>query len=320
MSDTRGVIRGNVRGVTGTAREDQISTARDHLDAKASHIVEKYGPGPRVHYHIGLFDGDGDEPDATSSNALGTTEAGIEGIRLRITRAQHALVRRAARAWSAEEILRPGAEVIDVGTGLGGGAIHWAERYGVIVWAVTNVASHIAHIERFAAEAGVGDLVRPVLSDARDIPAPGRTIDAAVAMESLCYMPRRLVFGRLAELVRPGGWLCVQDVFLRRPRWQPAFDAYWKTSIGTKDEYVAAARDAGFVLDRDEDVSRWTSEFWVQSMAWAEARIVQLEAQWERDAQLHHRLVESLRWHAGFHRAWRDHAIEVRLLRFQRRG
>ncbi|MFJ9419068.1 SAM-dependent methyltransferase [Streptomyces sp. NPDC101227] len=280
--------------------EAQISDAQYHLGGKLANILDKYGPGPRVHYHIGLF----------GPERLDTT-VDITLLKHRIVAAQEALIARAAQVWDADAVLR--GEIVDVGTGLGGGAIYWAQHHAAIVHALTNVASHIPLIDRFAAAAGVEGRVRPILADAREIPT-SLSVDAAVAMESMCYMPREDVISRLGGIVRPGGWLCIQDVFLQRPEWGTAFDAYWKTSIGTANEYVDAARRAGFALDRNEDVTAETTEFWVQSMAWAEARIMTLPP----DAAERERLAQSVRWHANFFRAWLDGGIQVRILRFRK--
>jgi tocopherol O-methyltransferase len=285
------------------AGEAEIASAQRHLTGKLDAIIEKYGPGPRVHYHIGLF----------SSGHLGTTGLSELRLRERITAAQEDLVRGSATVWEAQTTLS--GEILDIGAGLGGGSIFWAQEHGAQVHAVTNVAAHIPVIESFAAQAGVTDQVRPILANAQDLP-DGLRVDGAVAMESMCYMPREAVFSALAQAVRPGGSLCIQDVFLNHPAWRTDFDAYWKTTIGTVDEYTRAAARAGFTLDRNEDVTETTAPFWLQSMAWAEHRI----AACSPDDAEHRRLAESVRWHGNFYRAWRDNAIHVKFLRFRRNG
>jgi tocopherol O-methyltransferase len=183
------------------------------------------------------------------------------------------------------------------------------------VTAVTIAAEHIPMIRAFAELAGVADRVRPVLADACEAPAE-RPYDGVVAMESACYFDRERWFARLAEIVRPGGHVCIEDTFLGRPDWKVPFDRYWKTDVAPASDYIKAARAAGFELDRDEDVTDLTTEFWVQSMAWSEGILGEDEQLGDEEQ----RLVQSIRWHASFLRAWRDRGIEVRLLRFRNTG
>ena len=63
------------------------------------------------------------------------------------------MLRRAAEAWDAYNHLS--GEILDVGCGLGGGSIFWAEEFGAQVTAVTCVPSHTEWVTRFAMEAGV---------------------------------------------------------------------------------------------------------------------------------------------------------------------
>ncbi|WP_370942357.1 cyclopropane-fatty-acyl-phospholipid synthase family protein [Amycolatopsis sp. cg5] len=274
--------------------------AANHLFNKTDSLIEKYGPGPVVHYHIGVFD------DCERD----TVDVDRETIQRRISRAQEALLLVAAREWEAKACL--GGDIVDVGCGLGGGSIRWAQECATSVTAVTNVEAHIPLIAEFADRAGVGHQVSPLLSGAEDLP-PGLRFDGAVAMESLCYMNRADVFERLGKVLVDGAAFCVQDVFLERPQFREAFDDYWRTRIGTLDEYIEAARRAGFVLVGEKDITADTSEFWIQSGAWNDLRLAEVD-----DAVEYQRLMESARWHANFYRAWRDEAISVRLLKFEK--
>ena len=63
------------------------------------------------------------------------------------------MLRHAAEVWDASA--RLSGKILDVGCGLGGGSIFWAEEFGAQVTALTCVPSHADHIDRFAAQAGV---------------------------------------------------------------------------------------------------------------------------------------------------------------------
>ena len=159
-----------------------------YYEAKTQSILQRYGPGPRVHYHTGLID---DPPPSDASGHV---------LRRRLIDAQEQTLRHAAGAWQARTNLR--GDVLDVGCGLGGGAIFWAQEFGANVTAVTIAPSHIKLVADFAAQAGVKSRVRPLLSDALAVPGEG-CYDAAVAIDSSSSFPRGPWFDRLATVLRP---------------------------------------------------------------------------------------------------------------------
>jgi tocopherol O-methyltransferase len=282
---------------TGTVEARQRVIA--WYSQKTRSILNKYGPGPRVHFHIGIFDG--------SSVPRGGT---CDEIRQRLVASQEAMMYRVAEVWEAPRFLS--GSVLDAGCGLGGGAIFWAQTLGAQVTAVTIVAEHIPIIRGFADQAGVADRVTPVLSDACMVKT-AQPFDAAVAMESACYFPRRRWFARLARIIRPGGYVCVEDTFLGKKNWAEPFDAYWRTDVGPVEEYVEAAQRAGFELEKNVDVTRETSAFWLHSTAWSEAAMQSRQL----DEFEEQRMPQSIRWHKSFYEAWEEGGIEVRLLRFR---
>jgi len=219
-------------------------------EEKTEAILRRYGPGPRVHYHTGLVD----EPVPP-----GLPEA---ELRERIHAAQEALLGELARAVGR---FPDGGHVLDVGCGLGGGALYWAAEHAAKVTALTITPSHVQWVRRFAEAAGVGSRVRPLLGDALEV--PGRAcFDAVVAVESACYLPRREWFRHVRRLLRPGGVCVVADCFLGRPELAAPFDAYWRTRIGRLGEYLSAAHEAGLELELCEELSARTVNFWTLTL------------------------------------------------------
>ncbi|MDJ0385285.1 methyltransferase domain-containing protein [Streptomyces sp. G-G2] len=290
-------------GDQGSAADDPV---RLYYSRKTGEILQKYGPGPRVHFHVGLYP-DGPPAPATVSQST---------LKQRLLDAQERIVGHAARSWGAYEA--PPRRVLDIGCGLGGTSLYWAQEHGSSVTGLTVAAEHVPIVRHFAREAGVGDRVEPLLADVHDLDAT-HAYDAAYANESSGYTDRARLFEVVGRALEPGGWFGIQEHFLCRTEWSDFIDGYYRTRLATRDDYLAAAESAGFELMRDEDVTDSVAEFWVQSMAWNTAELDRLRAGagGEPGAWSGERLEQSTIAHSKFLRLWRDHAVETRLLRFR---
>jgi len=222
-----------------------LTEAQRYYDEKTERLLLKYGPGPRVHFHTGL---DARLPDQPT----------LDELRRELVASQERLV-------AHLDADLPVGRFLDVGCGLGGSAIHWAER-GADVTAVTNVPRHVGVITALAATAQVR--VRVAQRDAHDLRGLG-TFDRAVAIESSCYLERARWFHELARVVVPGGRVHVIDCFLGDTSMASRFDSYWKTRIGSRDEYHLAAHGAGFEVVSDENLAVRVAPFWELSLAWS---------------------------------------------------
>src|SRR4051794_37622914 len=92
-------------------------------ERKTEFWLEKYGPGPRIHYHTGLVDPA--EPASDDTKAL----------RKQLFASQEAMLRRACDVWEADRTMR--GDLVDVGCGLGGSSIFFAQEFGARVTALT---------------------------------------------------------------------------------------------------------------------------------------------------------------------------------------
>lgn len=227
-----------------------------YFESKTKSILERYGSGPRIHYHTGLID---DPPPKNAS---------IPELRRALVAGQELMLSDAAEVWEASQSLS--GEILDVGCGLGGGSIFWAREFGARVTAVTCVPSHADYVARFAAEAGVEQQVGTLVCDATEVPGESR-FDAAVAVDASGYLPRRDWLNRMASLLRPGGSVFIIDCFLEDPKYAGLFNSHWHTSIGTLDEYFAAARESGLKTGSVVDVTDRTVHFWTTTLALIDA-------------------------------------------------
>ncbi|MFF5563407.1 SAM-dependent methyltransferase [Streptomyces sp. NPDC012623] len=241
--------------------DDEVKIVGQYYDGKTAKLVRKYGPGPRIHYHVGHY------PSAEAP--LRADDVTPDDIRGSIRRHQEDLLRYAAKLWDAEQ--RLSGRILDVGCGLGGGSLFWAQEYGADVTAVTNAPEHAPVVEGFARELGVDGRVRAVVSDAKRLPLDGGPYDAAVAIESSGYFDRPLWFERLARALRPGASVCIEEVFITRPHGADVWAEYFYTKPASVLDYVKAAEAAGFELVDDVDATAETAPFWDESAAWTKA-------------------------------------------------
>lgn len=277
VSPPPGITRASHEGPQEeAARSAALQDVVAYFERKTQSILSRYGPGPRVHYHTGLVD---DPPPSTAS---------IPDLRRQLIAAQERTLQHAAAVWKAASFLS--GEVLDVGCGLGGGAIFWAQEFGASVTAVTCAPSHVEWVARFSAEAGVMSQVRPLLCNAHEMPGENQ-FDVAVAIDSSGYLARKQWFRRLASLLRPGGQVYIVDCFLGHPEYEKPFNNYWHTRIGTISEYLTAARNAGLQNELIDDISDRTRHFWTTTMA-----LIKAEA---HEKKLSH--AEELRHEASLH-------------------
>lgn len=268
----------------------------DLYEAKTSAILQRYGPGPRVYYHTGFVD---------APKALSTTAA----LRSQLVESQERMLKYASDSWRLQSI--EFRDLLDVGCGLGGSAIFWAQEFGARVIAITIAPSHVELVARFARQAGVESQVMPLLCDASTVPGEG-CFDAAIAIESSSLFPRRPWFRCLARLLRPAGRVFISDCFLERSEYEEPFNHHWSGQIGTVEEYVDAARECHFRLETIEDISFRTATFWTTTLA-----LIRAEANEARRDPSRRRIIdESLRTHSLMRQGLLDGGFRQLLMSF----
>jgi tocopherol O-methyltransferase len=270
----------------------------DLYERKTLAILQRYGPGPRVHYHTGFVD----NPKRMAS---------VAGLRSQLVKAQERMLMYSADAWRLRNI--EFQDVLDVGCGLGGSAIFWAQEFGARVTAITIAPSHIELVERFAALAGVKSRVLPLLCDASEVSGEN-CFDAAIAIESSSLFPRRPWFRCLAKLLRPAGRVFISDCFLEGSEYEKTFNHHWCAQIGTVEEYLSAAQEAQFKLTKIENVSLRAATFWTTTLALirAEAREARLDPSQLRTSE------ESYLAHASMRQGLVDGGLRQLLMTFQK--
>jgi tocopherol O-methyltransferase len=216
-------------------------------DLKTDKILREFGPGPIVHYHTGIMCPPLEGVEVDKRFALFAKESQRNVLDLMIDKAAGSL--------------GAGSLVLDFGCGLGGASLYLATRLKVEAIGISLSKVNIEKCKEFARAMDLEGKVEFVQADAQAFDC-SRKADAALAIESACYMDRKKLFANARRLLKPGAKFQVFDWEIAKLSSRARkIDAHWKTRMGTPEEYREAARGAGFELieelDFNEDASRF---------------------------------------------------------------
>src|SRR3954453_20987874 len=165
------------------------------------------------------YDGDGKDPAPVVLDAL--RESGRPDDRIGIDDLAgidefHALGRPATMALADLAGIERGAEVIDVGAGLGGPARFLAVRYGARVTAVEPTRRFRDACAELTRRAGLHDMVRAVDGTATDLPVADASMDVAwLQAVAISVADKHAMARERRRVLRPGGRLAFFDSFAR---------------------------------------------------------------------------------------------------------
>jgi phosphoethanolamine N-methyltransferase len=148
------------------------------------------------------------------------------------------------------DCLRPGARVLDVGSGIGGAAFHLAQAHGARVTGVDLAEEMVAIALDRAGQLGITGLVRFVLGDVLDMPFP-EPFDIIWSRDALMHVadkPR--LFSRLYSLLEAGGRIVITDYARGKTPASPQFEQYIAETgyhVVEPEQYGQLLRGAGFV-------------------------------------------------------------------------
>jgi phosphoethanolamine N-methyltransferase len=146
--------------------------------------------------------------------------------------------------------LKPGARVLDVGSGIGGAAFHLARSYGAKVTGI-DLAEEMVNIalDRVI-ERQMSDSVSFLLGDVLEAPFP-EPFDIIWSRDALMHIPDKpRLFSRLYSLMAPGGRLVITDYARGPVPGSPEFEKYIETTgyhVVEPHQYGRLLQAAGFV-------------------------------------------------------------------------
>lgn len=281
-----------------------MSVVVNYYQEKTRSILRKYGPGPRVHYHMGVL---ADDVTPALNQAL---------LQRQLTQSQDDMMATAAAFWDVPHM--KGKRILDVGAGLGGASLWMAQHKQATVHSLVQFGDHAQIIRSFAKLTGLSKQVTPVQGDAHTYtPIDQQPYDAIMALESPCYFDRHAWFRHLDTILAPGGTIWVEDALLgpNPPAdARPVFDKYWKTRVGSASDYLEAAEAAGFE-GRHLDLTDQTAAFWKLSAAWIEHELQRTRRESVR--QKLQRSYDSAMFHYDY---WCKHHYQIGLFAFSRKN
>lgn len=159
--------------------------------------------------------------------------------------------------------IKKGMKVLDAGCGIGGTALHVAQKTGAKVWGITITPSQVTLAKKYAKEKGLERLVTFSVDDYTKTKFPDNFFDVVYGIESVCYASPKSTFLKEAyRIVKPGGKVVIADAYLAK---QPTNakekkiveDFAWGFALNefiTEKEMASQIQGAGFVKIKREDV------------------------------------------------------------------
>ena len=183
---------------------------------------------------------------------------------------EHAQVQLMERLAQRAAIPR-GAQVLDIGCGLGGSACWLAEKYDCRVTGFTISPVQVRMATSKAKAKGLSERVRFQVVDANLWEPQPESVDAIWIIESSeHFRNKRDFFARCTAALRPGGALAV-CAWLRGDRPMQGDDeklvatiekAMLTASLNTLGEYESWMRDAGLKVEAAEDITQRIAPTW----------------------------------------------------------
>jgi cyclopropane fatty-acyl-phospholipid synthase-like methyltransferase len=156
--------------------------------------------------------------------------------------------------------------LLEIGSGTGHHAVHLAPELPGLLWQTSDLAENHADIEARLAEAGLANVLPPLILDVGKGDWPAERYDAVFSSNTAHWMSWSEVaclFSGVGEILEVGGVFCLYGPFNYRGDYTAAsnasFDRWLKArdpSSGIRDfEAVdALAREAGMTLESDHEM------------------------------------------------------------------
>lgn len=162
--------------------------------------------------------------------------------------------------------LRPGARLLDIGSGVGGPARFAANDAGADVTGIDLTQSYVDIATSLSTRTGMGDKTHFVQGSALDMPFADASFDAAMILHVGMNLPdKKKLMSEAARVLEPGGVFAVYDV-MRLKAGALTYPLPWASDesmsfVATSEDYRSAATAAGFSVIAERQRGAFAVEF-----------------------------------------------------------
>ncbi|RUW48143.1 MAG: methyltransferase domain-containing protein [Mesorhizobium sp.] len=168
--------------------------------------------------------------------------------------------------------LKPGARLLDIGSGIGGPARFVANNAGVDVTGIDLTQSYVDIATSLSKRTGMADKTHFVQGSALDMPFAKAGFDAAMILHVGMNLPDKAkLMSEAARVLKPGGVFAVYDV-MRLKDGALTYPLPWASNetisfVATPDDYRSAAAAAGFSVTAERPRGAFAVEFFAAMRA-----------------------------------------------------
>ena len=168
--------------------------------------------------------------------------------------------------------LRPGMELLDIGSGIGGPARYFAHHRQCRVTGIDLTDEYVRVAGALSERAGLAGSVRFVQGSALALPFPPASFDGAYMLHvGMNIGDKATLFAQVKRALRPGGMFGVYDV-MRTGAGDLAFPVPWARTaessfVAAADDYRRLLRDAGFAVQKERERRAFAIEFFEKMQA-----------------------------------------------------
>ncbi|TGQ80635.1 methyltransferase domain-containing protein [Mesorhizobium sp. M8A.F.Ca.ET.207.01.1.1] len=168
--------------------------------------------------------------------------------------------------------LKPGARLLDIGSGIGGPARFVANNAGVDVTGIDLTQSYVDIATSLSRRTGMAGKTHFVQGSALDMPFAKAGFDAAMILHVGMNLPDKAkLMSEAARVLKPGGVFAVYDV-MRLKDGALTYPLPWASNetisfVATPDDYRSAAAAAGFSVAAERPRGAFAVEFFAAMRA-----------------------------------------------------
>ena len=168
--------------------------------------------------------------------------------------------------------LRPGLELLDIGSGIGGPARYFAHHRQCRVTGIDLTDEYVRVAGALSRAGGLAGNLKFVQGSALALPFPPASFDGAYMLHvGMNIGDKATLFGQVKRALKPGGVFGVYDV-MRTGAGDLAFPVPWARTaessfVAAADDYRRLLREAGFAVQKERERRAFAIEFFKKMQA-----------------------------------------------------